>query len=72
MREGLPGLRRFKKDERLPKKVPGARTEESITQNTGREYSHNTVLHIQTEPIPQEIPIYLPGPYFTQGCVYYI
>ena len=70
MREGLPGLRRFKKDE----SQEGARTkdEEPITQNTGREYSHNTLLHIQTEPIPQEIPIYLPGPYFTQGCVYYI
>ena len=67
VREGLPGMRRMS-----AKKVQGARTEESITQNTGMEYSHNTLLHIQTEPIPQEIPIYLPGPYFTQGCVYYI
>ena len=60
MREGLPGLRRFKKD------VPGARTEESITEHTGTEYSHNAILPIQTEPILQEIPIYLPDPYFTQ------
>ena len=70
MREGLPGLRRFKKDD--PQEGARSKDEESITQNTGREYSHNTLLHIQTEPIPQEIPIYLPGPYFTQGCVYYI
>ena len=42
------------------------------TQHAGTEYSHSTILHIQTEPILQEILIYLPDPYFTQGCVYYI